>query len=291
VAKVAVIGEIIWDLFPDASFLGGAPLNFAVHSRRLGNEVMLVSAVGDDDLGREARARIVGMGLETDLVGVSRLETGTARVEIRPDGDTHFTIMRPAAYDDVELTDQHLRCLADWSPWDIYFGTLFASSESGHANLLRLFAAIPDARRFYDVNLRPGNDSPELVLDLLARANVVKLNESELRTLQRFTELPDDPEGFCRVGAKRFGWEAACLTFGARGCAVWVGEAYAEAPGVRITVADTVGAGDAFAAAFLHGLDCGWPAAKIAVFANRLGALVASRPGAIPDWRVEELGV
>lgn len=288
-AKIAVIGEVIWDVFSDATLLGGAPLNFAVHSRRLGNEVMLVSAVGDDDLGREARSRIVGMGLETDFIGVSPFETGTARVDLGPDGDTQFTIVRPAAYDDVELTDDQLKGLADWSPWDIYFGTLFASSEAGYTTLLRLFTAIPDARRFYDVNLRPGSDSPELVTDMLSRAHVVKLNESELDAVQQVTDLPDDPEGFCRVGAKRFGWEAACVTFGARGCAVWVGDSYAEAPGVRVAAADPVGAGDAFAAGFLHGLDCGWPAAKIAALANRLGALVASRPGAIPDWRAEEL--
>jgi fructokinase len=288
-AKIAVIGEIIWDVFPDATLLGGAPLNFAVHSRRLGNEVTLVSGVGRDDLGREARSRIVGMGLETEMIAESALPTGTAQVQLGPDGETAFTILRPAAYDDVELTGEQLKCLAEWAPWDVYFGTLFASSESGYATLLRLFAAIPEARRFYDVNLRPGSDSPERVIDLLARANVVKLNERELDAIQQFTDLPDDPEGFCRVGAKHFGWEAACVTFGGRGCAVRVGDAYAEAPGVQIAVTDTVGAGDAFAAAFLHGLDSGWPAAKIAAFANRLGALVASRPGAIPDWRVEEL--
>jgi fructokinase len=290
-AKIAVIGEIIWDVFPDATFLGGAPLNFAVHTRRLGNEVVLVSAVGRDDLGREARSRIVGMGLDTSMIGVSPLETGTARVDLGPDGEPEFTIVRPAAYDDLNLTDDQLKCLADWAPWDIYFGTLFASSESGFKTLLQLFAAIPDARRFYDINLRPGSDSPDLVIELLSHANVVKLNESELDTVQQLTDLPDDPEGFCRVGAKRFGWEAACVTFGERGCAVWVGDGYAEAPGVRVAVADPVGAGDAFAAGFLHGLDSGWPAARIARLANRLGALVASRPGAIPDWRVEELGV
>ena len=291
-ARIAVIGEVLWDVFPDAIRLGGAPLNFAAHARRLGYEVQLISAVGDDEFGQKARSRIAGLGLETEMLGVSAsLETGTAQVHLGPDGHTEFTIVRPAAYDDVTLTDGQLKQLADWAPWDLYFGTLFASRDSGREVLRRLMAAIPDARRFYDVNLRPGSDSPELVSELMRLANVVKLNESELEVMHGYLELPADAAGFCREGAERFGWEAACVTLGARGCAIAVGFNYVEAPGLRVKVADPVGAGDAFAAAFVHGLDEGWPAAKIAQVANKLGALVASRPGAIPDWSVAEVGL
>ena len=94
--------------------------------------------------------------------------------------------------------------------------------------------------------------------------------------------LPADAERFCRAGAARFGWQAACVTLGARGCAMLVGDDYVEAAGVPVAVADTVGAGDAFAAAFVHGLAAAWPAATIADFANRAGAAVAAVRGAIP---------
>ena len=288
--RIAAIGEVLWDVFPDSTLLGGAPLNFAAHARRLGNEIVLISAVGGDELGEKTLARIAGLGLGTGMVEISaHWETGTARVQLGADGEAAFTIVRPAAYDDLTLADEQLGRLSDWAPRDVYFGTLFASSASGRATLLRLLEALPEARRFYDVNLRPGSDSPGLVNELLAHANVVKLNESELEVLRRFTGLPGDTEGFCRAGARRFGWEAACVTLGARGCALLVGEDYVEAPGCRVTVADPVGAGDAFAAAFVHGLDREWRPAEIAGFANRLGALVASRPGAIPDWTPSEL--
>lgn len=288
--RIAVIGEVLWDVFPDAMRLGGAPLNFAAHARRLGNEIAFISAVGSDELGPKTLARIAGLGLDTELVGISRRwETGTARVRVGADEQAEFTIVRPAAYDDTELSDEQLRHLSDWAPWDVYFGTLFASSKSGHATLFRLLDAIPEARRFYDVNLRPGSESPELVGELLGIANVVKLNETELEALHGITGLPGDPEGFCRAGARRFGWEAACVTLGARGCALLVGENYVEAPGCAVKVSDPVGAGDAFAAAFVHGLDGGWSAAEIARCANRLGALVASRPGAIPEWKPSEI--
>jgi fructokinase len=148
--------------------------------------------------------------------------------------------------------------------------------------------ALPAAERFYDVNLRPGCYSAALVKQLLAQASVVKLNEEELDSVHQFTGLPLGFEAFCREGASRYGWQAVCVTLGARGCAMLACGAYVEADGCRVDVVDPVGAGDAFAAAFLHGLICEWPVAKIAAFANRVGALVASRPGAIPEWNMAE---
>ena len=156
------------------------------------------------------------------------------------------------------------------------------------ATLQQLLEALPNARRFYDLNLRSGFERAELVSELIAAAHVVKLNESEARVVSALFGLPGEPEGLCRQGAERFGWRAACVTLGERGCAIFDDGEFVHAEGHSVEVADTVGAGDAFAAAFLHGLLNGWPAEKIAGFANRVGALVASRPGAIPAWSVAE---
>ena len=133
------------------------------------------------------------------------------------------------------------------------------------------------------MNLRPGFESPELVKELLEHADVVKLNERELQFVHDHLELPLAPEAFCRAGSKRYGWTAACVTFGSRGCAMLVGDDYVISPGVPVQVADPVGAGDAFAAAFVHGLAAKWAAERIAAFANRAGAMVAGTQGAIPD--------
>jgi fructokinase len=127
-----------------------------------------------------------------------------------------------------------------------------------------------------------------LVTRLLRNADVVKLNEEELERVQEFTGLPRAIETFCREGANRYGWRAVCVTLGARGCAILAHGDYVESQGHAVAVADTVGAGDAFAAAFLHGLISEWSASEIAAFANRVGALVASRHGAIPAWTLEE---
>ena len=191
-------------------------------------------------------------------------------------------IERPAAYDAVEISDAVLAQIVQWKPSWCYYGTLFASRAQGRHVLQQLLDALPGARRFCDINLRPGFESRELACDLLHLADVVKVNERELTLVRDWLGLPADPERFCRAGAARFGWQAACVTLGARGCAMLVGDDYVEAAGVPVAVADTVGAGDAFAAAFVHGLIAGWPAPKVAEFSNRAGAMVASVPGAIP---------
>jgi len=288
--SILVVGEVLWDVFAHSTALGGAPLNFAAHAKRLGYNPLLISAVGADSLGDAARQEIAGLGLDTSfLQTTSRFPTGTARVEVGPGDRTRFVIERPAAYDALLLRQEQIAQVTHRTPECFYYGTLFASAPEGRMVLDRLMDALPAATRFYDLNLRPGNYSVQLVIELLELAGVVKLNEEELCIVCKFTRLPAEIEAFCREGSKRYGWKAVCVTLGARGCAMLRGDEYVEAAGRPVEVADPVGAGDAFAAAFLHGLVSEWPVARIADFANRLGALVASRHGAIPAWTMIEL--
>ena len=282
-ARALVVGEVLWDVFPDAARLGGAALNFAAHLARLGHMPRLVSAVGRDALGETAAADIRSLGLDTTFLQSSDwFRTGTASVRVGPGDCTSFVIERPAAYDAVEITEAVLSQITAWNPSWCYYGTLFSSRDHGRRVLRRLIEALPHARRFYDVNLRPGFESRELVGDLLGYADVVKVNEREQARVSEWLELPADLEGFCRAGAARFGWQAACVTLGARGCAMLAGDDYVEEAGVPVEVADTVGAGDAFSAAFVHGLVARWPVRRVAEFANGAGAAVAGTNGAIP---------
>ena len=280
------LGEILWDVFHDSTRLGGAPLNFTVNVSRMGHEAILISALGDDSPGRSAKKTIEAFGLDTRFIGTTpQFPTGSALVRTEPTGQTEFRIQRPAAYDAVRLSDDDLRWLAAWKPGWLYYGTLFASTDYSRELLQELVGLLPDAIRFYDINLRPESYSREQVRALLSLANVVKLNEAEMQLAAEFADLPDSSiEVFCRAGCAKYGWQAACVTLGAQGCGVWSDGTYAEAEGCRVEVVDTVGAGDGFAAAFLHGLSCRWPADQIAEFANRIGAGIASSPGAIPDW-------
>ena len=289
--RIVSIGEILWDVFPDTEHLGGASFNFAAHAARLGHEVEFISAVGADERGRLALELARRLGVSTRYVRVLDDEpTGFVSVALDAAGQPSFVIHRPVAYDFTALGVEDLAELAAAPPDWIYYGTLFQMSPPARAATQALLDAAPRSRRFYDINLRQDSYTPALVLDLLRLATVVKLNEAEVREVERMMgEQPRSLEAFCVFAAQRFGCEGVCVTRDVRGCALWLAGNYVESPGYQVRVADAVGAGDAFAAALLHGLGSGWPAGRIAGFANRVGALIASRPGAIPEWNVGEV--
>jgi fructokinase len=285
-----VFGEVLWDCYSDHETLGGAPLNFAVHAARLECHPVLVSAVGEDSLGRAARTRIQELGVPDAFLDTTPLfATGRVSVEVDGRGQPAFTIHRPAAYDAVELSMTQLRELVTWRPAWLYYGTLSSMAQRPRRALMQLVEALPNARRLYDVNLRQASYTPELVSDLMPRANVVKLNADEMRTLASLYGLPSGGiEEFCRAGRARYGWDTVAVTMGEHGCGLWMNDQYEEVAGYAVEVADTVGAGDAFASALVLGLSQGWPARRIGEFANKVGAIVASRPGGTPDWTVGE---
>jgi fructokinase len=210
-------------------------------------------------------------------------------VTLDDDGQPGYVVHRPAAYDFPAIPKMELALLLHQKPEYIYFGTLQQMSSTARELTSQLLDAIPQATRFYDLNLRTGCYTPELVRDLMTRAQIVKLNEQEVAEIQgMFQELRGTVEAFCHASLKQFRWHAVCVTQGAKGCTLCTAEEHVQSPGYSVKVADTVGAGDAFAAALLHGFALGMPAGAIADFANRVGALVASRSGAIPQWTIEE---
>ncbi len=217
------LGEMLWDVFYDSTRLGGAPLNFTVNVSRMGHEAILISAVGDDSPGKSAKETIEAFDLDTRFIGTTpQFPTGSALVQTDPTGRTEFRIQRPAAYDAVHLSQDDLRWLSAWKPGWLYYGTLFSSTDYSRKLLLELVSHLPDATRFYDINLRPESYSEEQVRALLSLANVVKLNETEMKLAAEFADLPDSSiEAFCRTGSARYGWRAACVTLGAQGCGVW----------------------------------------------------------------------
>lgn len=290
--RILSVGEVLWDVIDGREFLGGAPLNFSISAQRLGNEVAFVSAVGADERGRLARQSIEAHGLSAEWIDtLPGHPTGTAVASVDASGSATFRIIRPVAYDFLNPCEAVLEQVAAKDPAWIYFGTLAQTAPGNEALLHRLIDAAPSARRFYDMNLRDGQWSAELVRRLSGLASVLKLNEVEAEALFRLTHSGEEfsLERFCQSWSRSYGMEMICVTLGERGCAVWSDSALREFPGNPVEVIDTVGAGDAFSAAFLHGLGRGWPIERTGAFANALGALVASRAGATPSWTIDEL--
>ena len=289
--RILSFGEVLWDVFGEQEYLGGAPLNFAIAARKLGNSVALLSSVGDDLRGSLTLDAIRNHELSTDFVQLSpKAPTGTAIVTADGNGNPSFAIARPAAFDQIEFNDDLLTSVIKWNPQWIYFGTLAQAFEESEEHLKKLVHAVPFARRFYDVNLRTGHWNFPLVQRLSLIASIIKMNETEAMHLCHLAggPLPFAIETFCEFWSSRYGAEMICVTLGGEGCAVSRAGRIEYFKGFNVRIADTVGAGDAFAAGFLHGLNCGWSIERTATFANALGAIVASRAGATPAWTIDD---
>jgi fructokinase len=290
--RVLSIGEVLWDVFADSEFLGGAALNVCANLQRCGDEAILVSAVGEDARGYAALETMNALGLSTLFVQtIGDRPTGTATVTKDSKGEPVFTIHRPAAFDAIKLSGKTAKDIRALRPDWLYMGTLLQTEPAMEKLIHTLLEDLDDVRCFYDMNLRSGHWDLSLVERLCKLASVLKLNEIEAETLATLSGISREEyslEFFCSVWAQRFGIDMICVTLGAEGCCIYSGEKAERFSGYPIRVSDTVGAGDAFAAAFLHGYHWGWPTEKCAGFANALGALVASRPGATPVWRMDE---
>lgn len=284
------IGEVLWDIFPDKERFGGAALNFCANLQRLGNTATLISAVGDDARGTLALRRMQELALDTRQIKiVNGATTGVATVHTSPTGEPSFVIPRPAAFDFVSINPDTLaNSPAEW----LYFGTLLQTQSTIEEATTALVRRYPQMHRFYDMNLRTNHWNLALVQRLSQLASIVKLNEDEAETLFKLTSMSEAAftvEQFCREWADSFSIDVICVTLGAAGCCVYDRGTIHRIAGFPVKVCDTVGSGDAFAAAFLHGYSRGSPIVETARFANALGALVASRSGATPDWTFQEV--
>jgi fructokinase len=281
----------LWDIVEGKEFLGGAPLNFSVTSQRLGNSVSLLTGVGNDQLGRKALRQMTSLGLNTDFVQIVReAPTGTAEVTLDKSGSATFQIGRPAAFDVLNVNSGLIQLCQKVRPDWIYFGTLANAYAPNEETLHRLVEQLQPVKCFYDMNLRDGHWNLSLVERLSSLATVIKLNDEEAKRIfdLRFEPLSFTLERFCQLWSEAFEVQLICVTMGSVGCALYSNGSFQTFGGYTVDVVDTVGAGDAFAAGLLHGLDLGLPSQRIASFANALGATIASRRGATPAWSLEE---
>ena len=284
--EILCVGEILWDALPDGLFLGGAPFNVACHLRALGEEVAFVSRVGDDLLGEEALRRLRARGLDDGLMQVDdRLPTGFVRVALDAPDDPDYEIVEPAAWDAIAQTEA-LQRRADQAA-ALVFGSLAQRAEPARTTIQALCRT--DATGVFDINLRPPYIDRSVIEQSLRAADVVKLNHEELDRLRTWFDLPADPEAAMDALGERFDCTTVCVTWGGDGARLWSEGRTWRHPGHDATIADTVGAGDAFLAALLSGLLHGRDGAALLDLANRLGAYVASHAGATPDYTVDDL--
>lgn len=283
------IGELLWDLLPEGSRLGGAPANFTVMAGRLGNHAAILSRIGRDDLGREAVHLLDPLPADTSFLQIDPAhETGRVTVAFT-DGQPHYTIHHPAAWDSMELTDEWVR-LAERSD-ALCFGSLAQRSIESRQTIQTLAAQAPSrCIRIFDVNLRTPFYSSEVLQESLELATVVKMNDAEVPLVLALLGMPVEGDGAVanlRSGAEKLlvefpALDLVAITRGAHGSLLVRREEWHEHPGFPVKVADTIGSGDAFTAAMAHYLLRGAELPVLNEAGNRWGGWVASQSGAMP---------
>jgi fructokinase len=280
--RIVAVGEALWDLLPTGPQLGGAPCNFAYHAHALGADSVIVSRVGEDPRGHELLTTLVSLGLSTACMQADPLRpTGTVSVQLT-DGHPSYIIHDAVAWDSIASDPHALRLCG--SAAAICFGTLAQRTPASRDSIREcLRAAPPDALRIFDINLRQHYYSTALIEQSLTLANVLKLNDSELPVVAEALHLRGDMRACLDQLLDRFQLRAVACTRGDSGSLLRTPHEWSEHSGIAVTVADTVGAGDAFTAAFAIGLIAGRPLDQINDDANTLAAFVASSVGGTPD--------
>ncbi len=277
------LGELLWDLLPSGRQLGGAPANFAYFSNLLGDRGVVASRVGDDDLGAEAAGRIRQLGSSTEYLQYDATHaTGTVEVRLDAAGQPQFEIARPVAWDFLEWTPAWKKLAEEADA--VCFGSLAQRSPASRETILQFLRSTqPKTLRVFDVNLRPPFYSREVLKASLPLADVIKLNHDELPLLARLLDIPFHSERRAAEALLHASTaKLVCVTRGSCGSLLVGKEGVAEHSGFRVTVADTVGAGDAFTATLVHHCLRGSPLEEMNEAANRVGAWVATQAGATP---------
>lgn len=279
--KVIVgIGELLWDMLPSGKAIGGAPANFAYHAGRLGEEGWVVSAVGDDALGHEILDVLDEKRLHS-LVSMVDKPTGTVQVSLDAAGVPTYTIVEDVAWDHIPFTPkmQDLASRAD----AVCFGSLVQRNGS-RASMLKFLEAVPaSALKIFDINLRQHFYTPEILRKSLEIADVLKINDEEIVTLSEMFGLGSDPREACRKLIRQYSLRFVLLTKGAQGSEVISPDEVIPQGVGKVDVVDTVGAGDAFTAAFTVAYLRGDSLADAQKLAGEVTAYVCSHKGAMPE--------
>lgn len=288
-AKLLAFGEILWDVYPTEKFLGGASLNFAAHFVKFGHEAEMLSALGADALGAEARERLKNWTLGDRYVpALTEKETGKCLVTLDENSIPSYNLLDDVAYDRIctKSIEEDFDLL--------YFGTLALRGEYNRAALNSLLEEKPFGEIFVDVNIRPPFYSEEVVRFALSKATILKISLEELPVVAQLLgeNFSTDYEAFSRLLAHKFsGLRRIIITLGGDGAYALnckSGES-AFCPAKKVEVASTVGAGDSFGAAFVSEYLAGKSLSACLERASRLAAYVVSQTAAVPDYDPKSL--
>ena len=280
---VVGLGEALWDVLPEGKKLGGAPANFAFHAAQFGRRAIAVSAVGEDNLGRETLEEFSKKNLNVLMPRVP-YATGTVQVTVDDQGIPTYDIKENVAWDNIpftpEIEDVAKRCEA------VCWGSLAQRNVVSRQTIQKFLDAMPsdgNRLRIFDINLRQNFYTPEVIQDSLQRCNILKINDEELVTISRLFGYPGlDIRNKCWLLLGKYNLRMLVLTCGVNGSYVFTPGHVSYQPTPKVEVADTVGAGDSFTGSFCASLLRGRSVAEAHEIAVRVSAYVCTQKGAMP---------
>lgn len=285
--KIACFGEVLFDVFPTHRKIGGAPLNVGLRMASLGIETQIISRIGEDEIGKELLDFVTQNGVRSDSIQSDKnFATGEVVVKLDDKGSASYTINYPVAWDKIEATPEAHKIVA--SADAIVFGSLVCRDTTSYQSLLSLLNVAKYT--IFDVNLRAPFYTKELLSDLMNKADFIKFNDDELYEISAYLGSPfHSLEQNIQFIAEKTNTQHICVTKGSHGAVLMYNNQLFYNSGYKITVADTVGAGDSFLAGLLTQLLTGIDPQKAINFACALGALVAQEEGANPKISPEAI--
>lgn len=279
---VVGIGELLWDLLPTGKTAGGAPINFVYHASRLGAEGYAISAIGDDDNGKEI-LKVLNKNKIQYLIEKLPYPTGTVHVDIKEDGIPQYTITERVAWDHMSPTSDAVD-LAERAD-AICFGALGQRSQQSRETIQAILSFAPDsAYRLFDINLRQHYYNKVLIEESLFLANVLKMNDDEMSELKNLFGLNGSEEEVASWFMENYNLRMVVLTAGADYSTVYTPDEVSTLPTPKVDVVDTVGAGDAFTSALVMSLLKGQSLKEAHENAVKIAAFVCSHKGAWPAY-------
>jgi len=280
---VVGMGEALWDVLPEGKKIGGAPANFAYHVSQFGLPSCVVSAIGDDALGKEIIENFTSKGLD-QLIEEVPYPTGTVQVEIDQTGIPLYDIKENVAWDNIPYTE-HLDALAKRTK-AVCFGSLAQRNVVSRETINHFLDTMPkddDSLIVFDVNLRQGFYNKEILCKSMQNCNILKINDEELITVSRMFGYPGiDLQDKCWILLGKYNLKMLILTCGINGSYVFTPGNVSFQPTPKVEVADTVGAGDSFTAAFIASILKGKSVTEAHTIAVKTSAFVCTQKGAMP---------
>jgi len=283
---VICFGEVLWDILPTAAVPGGAPMNVAYHLHQQKKHPALITKIGNDGEGKKLAAIFSDKGVDTRYFQVDgKYETGKVYAKQDEQKDMTYDIVQPVAWDYIEWEDSFEALMKNAEYF--VFGSLAARNNVSRETLFRLLEIAP--KKVLDINLRAPHFNKKIVEQLLQKADLLKMNLEELELISSWFADYKTTEDRIKFITTNFEIPDMVVTMGGNGSLLYMNGSFIHHKGFKVAVTDTVGSGDAFLAGLLSSLMDNVAPKEALDFANRLGAYIATRVGACPDYDLQDV--